>query len=1031
MSYADASSFADDELKSSSSGHDPRFKKMPNVTQYKGADWKNEITRKSGISLGDAFHTALSDDSISYFFYMNGSMYLEGNNGPDGWTEKGAFNPGDAVFFSGEPWYGSSYASDAYEKIAVEKKITYSGFQAELAEGKDHLNIMPDVQAFANLISSRELKPPLSVGLFGDWGSGKSFFMNLLKKEVEENVVWMKKQIQEESNHLFENLREADQPVEVIKKLLPSPDSQVELIMEWIRQKPSSAYEKLVRLSLKPAEIRQDLANNKDVAKKKIKEKLALNLENQANKLAEGLSSNHPETAQILQQLVAGKAERSLGYCRNVSQIEFNAWHYVDSNLWASMLNNIFEKLSQFIGILPQEEFNTIELFKGLASTKELMDETAKEKKRLEDSKQKINTNLDELKLQREKVRTELKGISISQIWGQLKEDTEVKSTLSQVQSLVNEAGKELGFEPIKVAAAENRSRIEVLYQRYQSSRSRLTTLWVELKTMTTKEKALLLVFLGIPILALLSLPLLESAGSIPANWVSSISKITALIYSLLKFIPSLLNKGEQAFKKIDKGLDRLSAAREKVNQLENIAASQVDIQIQLKLQELSQIEAQEKEIQEKLTSLEQQLIDTEVELEAIKKGQRLSSFIQRRLSSDDYQKHLGLISTIRDDFEKLTDYLHSRDPISELLSTVSDNRIQPFQLEPVNKIDRIILYIDDLDRCPPEKVVEVLQAIHLILAFPLFVVVVGVDVRWISKSLIKQYGTMLAPVDQFDTEELASDTAYNLKYKGNATPYDYLEKIFQIPFRLQAMDEEGKTGYIGKLLEGDIEKDESEANTAPTTATTQDTDASITAPSDNPPNESAPPTPPNLTLERAKLDKKDLHFIQSLSPILSNSPRALKRFANICRLIKSHEVWGVEVNSFRVLSAYQCRVFLMALITGLPHLAHKIFDWLEDWAREIEAQAKSNNNAGIEPEEGSLKRFLTYVQTEKISQESEPIRENWTALSRFLNSPPPIHGEDLGEGAKTIDLLQDWPVREILDLTHTISRFSFRFEHY
>ncbi|MEZ5024500.1 MAG: P-loop NTPase fold protein [Chitinophagales bacterium] len=44
-------------------------------------------------------------------------------------------------------------------------------------------------------------------------------------------------------------------------------------------------------------------------------------------------------------------------------------------------------------------------------------------------------------------------------------------------------------------------------------------------------------------------------------------------------------------------------------------------------------------------------------------------------------------------------------------------------------KVERIVLYIDDLDRCPPKKVVEVLQAIHLILAFPLFVVVVGVDV--------------------------------------------------------------------------------------------------------------------------------------------------------------------------------------------------------------------------------------------------------------------------------------------------------------
>ncbi len=41
-------------------------------------------------------------------------------------------------------------------------------------------------------------------------------------------------------------------------------------------------------------------------------------------------------------------------------------------------------------------------------------------------------------------------------------------------------------------------------------------------------------------------------------------------------------------------------------------------------------------------------------------------------------------------------------------------------------RIDRIVLYIDDLDRCPEVKVVEVLQAVHLLLAYPLFVVVVG-----------------------------------------------------------------------------------------------------------------------------------------------------------------------------------------------------------------------------------------------------------------------------------------------------------------
>ena len=52
-----------------------------------------------------------------------------------------------------------------------------------------------------------------------------------------------------------------------------------------------------------------------------------------------------------------------------------------------------------------------------------------------------------------------------------------------------------------------------------------------------------------------------------------------------------------------------------------------------------------------------------------------------------------------------------------------------------LSPIERIILYIDDLDRCPPKRVVEVLEAVHLLLAFDLFVVVVAVDARWLERS--------------------------------------------------------------------------------------------------------------------------------------------------------------------------------------------------------------------------------------------------------------------------------------------------------
>jgi len=59
-----------------------------------------------------------------------------------------------------------------------------SGFAADSPEGDDQLDIEDDVYALSALICSRRVSPPLSVGLFGDWGSGKSFFIRQLQKGV-------------------------------------------------------------------------------------------------------------------------------------------------------------------------------------------------------------------------------------------------------------------------------------------------------------------------------------------------------------------------------------------------------------------------------------------------------------------------------------------------------------------------------------------------------------------------------------------------------------------------------------------------------------------------------------------------------------------------------------------------------------------------------------------------------------------------------------------------------------------------------
>ncbi len=49
----------------------------------------------------------------------------------------------------------------------------------------DPLLIRPDVEAFAALLASKSLEPPLSIGLFGPWGSGKTTFLKRLRRAVE------------------------------------------------------------------------------------------------------------------------------------------------------------------------------------------------------------------------------------------------------------------------------------------------------------------------------------------------------------------------------------------------------------------------------------------------------------------------------------------------------------------------------------------------------------------------------------------------------------------------------------------------------------------------------------------------------------------------------------------------------------------------------------------------------------------------------------------------------------------------------
>ncbi len=149
-------------------------------------------------------------------------------------------------------------------------------------------------------------------------------------------------------------------------------------------------------------------------------------------------------------------------------------------------------------------------------------------------------------------------------------------------------------------------------------------------------------------------------------------------------------------------------------------------------------------------------------------------AFLEERLASTDYSKRLGIVGTIRQDFEYRSQELKQR--------------------AEADLPERVILYIDDLDRCPTRRVVQVLEAIHILLAFDLFVVVVGVDSRWLLAALSRHYSDLVA-------EEPGPYSTRTSDPARLATAQNYLEKIFQIPYQVPRMDPNAFGSLIDSLF--------------------------------------------------------------------------------------------------------------------------------------------------------------------------------------------------------------------------------------
>ena len=181
-----------------------------------------------------------------------------------------------------------------------------------------------------------------------------------------------------------------------------------------------------------------------------------------------------------------------------------------------------------------------------------------------------------------------------------------------------------------------------------------------------------------------------------------------------------------------------------------------------------------------------------------------------------------------------------------------------------VPMLGRIVVYIDDLDRCRPEQVVAVLAALRQLLAFPLFVAVVPIDPRWILKCLAQHHQHI-----DGDGESV------------EAASWDYLDKIFQIPFALPPFDAAAAETFVSHLVQDSL------IGPDPFDPGPGDDGAGLSAALSTPrPTDGDAPVDEDLMARALKLSPNEAFTLTKVSSLME-TPRLAKRLVNIYRLAR------------------------------------------------------------------------------------------------------------------------------------------------
>ena len=138
------------------------------------------------------------------------------------------------------------------------------------------------------------------------------------------------------------------------------------------------------------------------------------------------------------------------------------------------------------------------------------------------------------------------------------------------------------------------------------------------------------------------------------------------------------------------------------------------------------------------------------------------------------------------EDGEKYLEEILQTSPAEPDYSSIREFRKDFSELIDATNKKRLVVLIDDLDRCSPHRIVENLEAIKLFLNVKRTAFVIAADEAIITDAVYSSY-----------TTSLDNRTLQEKKNLGN----DYLEKLIQVPYKLPRLSSMEVETYINMLL--------------------------------------------------------------------------------------------------------------------------------------------------------------------------------------------------------------------------------------